>query len=126
MVMIRVVAGIVLCVGLAGAAVLARSGEADICRPGYARSERLPPERYYPIAEEAYRRAGVPWEARHAYRVDHIVPLCLGGSWDQDNLQIQTTEAAAAKDRLEVAACRAYCAGEVSLEAARARFHRER
>lgn len=87
-------------VGALGAAVIAGSHEeADICRPGYARSQRLPASAYYPIAEEAYRRAGIPWEERHTHILDHIVPLCLGGTWDQANLQIQTIEAAAAKDR---------------------------
>lgn len=97
---------------------------ATICAPGYARSQRLPPERYYPIAEEAYRRAGIPWSQRRGHILDHLVPLCLGGTWDQSNLQVQTIAAAAEKDRLEVATCKAYCAGEIDYGEAVRRFKR--
>ncbi|HEY3295646.1 MAG TPA: hypothetical protein VGL38_09410 [bacterium] len=50
---------------------------------------------------EAFRRAGVPWSQRHNYVVDHIVALENGGTNDISNLQIQTKEAAKAKDKLE-------------------------
>ncbi len=113
-------------VGALGAAVVAGSPEgADICRPGFARSQRLSASAYYPIAEEAYRRAGIPWPERHTHILDHIRPLCLGGTWEQSNLQIQTTLAAAAKDRIEVATCRAYCEGLISMDEARSRFRRD-
>lgn len=94
-------------------------GGPDVCRPGFARAQRLPPARYYPIAEEAYRRAGVPWSERRSHTLDHIVPLCLGGGWEQSNLQVQTKEDAALKDRVERYACRAYCKGEITTEDAR-------
>lgn len=94
-------------------------GGPDVCRPGFARAQRLPPARYYPIAEEAYRRSGVPWSERGSHTLDHIVPLCLGGGWEQSNLQVQTREEAALKDRVERYACRAYCKGEITMEDAR-------
>lgn len=97
---------------------------AAVCTPGYARAHRLAPEQYYPIAQEAYRRAGIPWAERSFYRLDHIVPLELGGSWDQSNLQIQTIAVAAAKDQRENEAHRLVCSGAVSLATARGWFKR--
>jgi hypothetical protein len=56
-----------------------------------------------------------------AYQLDHIVPLCLGGSPDDPhNLQLQPWAEATRKDRLEVQACRCVCAGVVPLAEARA------
>src|SRR5690242_2628051 len=92
---------------------LAAPGD-DICRPGYAREHRLPPAQYYPIAEAAFARAGIPWAERRGYRLDHILPLELGGGWEPGNLQIQTIADAAAKDQLENRAHRMVCAGAVS------------
>lgn len=84
-------------VGALGAAVIAGSPEgADMCRPGYARSMRLPASAYYPIAEEAYRRAGIPWSERHTHVLDHVVGTCS-----------------------------AYCAGEITLQEAVSRFRRD-
>ena len=94
----------------------------DICRPGYARSHRLPAADYYPIAQEAYRRAGIPWSERGAYTLDHITPLCLGGTWQASNLQIQPKAEAEIKDRLEWRACERVCGGTISLGEARAWF----
>lgn len=114
-----ILAGIAL-VGVVGAFWVPKTlGGPDVCRYGFARSQRLPAARYYPIAEEAYRRAGIPWSERKAHTLDHIVPLCLGGGWEQSNLQVQTKEDAALKDRVERYACRAYCAGELTMEDAR-------
>lgn len=47
---------------------------------------------------------------------------CLGGTWDQSNLQIQTIADAAEKDRLEWRACREVCNGKLSIGAARSWF----
>jgi hypothetical protein len=62
---------------------------------------------------------------RPGYERDHIIPLCLGGTDTRDNLQYQPTHEARAKDVRERHACEAYCRGDVSLDAARAQFHRE-
>ena len=110
-------AGIVL-VGAVAALWAPNMAGPDICRYGYARSQRLGPAAYYPIAQEAYRRAGIPWVAREGHILDHKKPLCLGGTWDQSNLQIQTIADAAAKDVVERRACRSYCAGEITMEQA--------
>lgn len=95
---------------------------ATICAPGYARAQRLPPARYYPIARTVFARDGIPWLERHGWILDHRVPLCLGGGWDMGNLQLQRPAEAAAKDRIEVRACREVCAGRLSLDAARRWF----
>ena len=55
------------------------------------------------------------------YVLDHIVPLCLGGSPnDPSNLQLQLWEESTRKDRVEVQACRCVCAGKVLLAEAQA------
>lgn len=95
----------------------------SICRPGYAREQRLAPDRYYPVAQEAYRLAGVAWADRHQHTLDHIVPLCLGGGWEQGNLQVQSIEDAKRKDKLERFACIEVCARRVPLAKAVAWFH---
>jgi hypothetical protein len=40
------------------------------------------------------------------YVIDHVVPLCAGGADAPSNMQWQTTEAAAIKDRFEWEDCR--------------------
>jgi hypothetical protein len=51
--------------------------------------------------KEVVRRAGIPWSQRHNYIVDHKVALENGGTNDISNLQLQTKEAAKAKDKQE-------------------------
>lgn len=41
------------------------------------------------------------------YIIDHVVPLCAGGADDPLNMQWQTVADAKAKDRIEMAECRA-------------------
>lgn len=50
-------------------------------------------------------RYGVPWAVRAHYEVDHLVPLCAGGSNAVQNLWPEPVEDAARKDRLENAVC---------------------
>src|SRR3954462_10488620 len=97
--------------GLLVAGVLAASwgqpAPADICVPGYAREHRMP------YAESAaIKREILP--AGHSvseYELDHIVPLCMGGSNDRSNLQLQPWDEAKRKDVDEWRLCRAVCAG---------------
>jgi hypothetical protein len=54
----------------------------------------------------AIKRSLIP--AGHSmseYELDHIVPLCMGGSNDRSNLQLQTWADAERKDKDEVALC---------------------
>jgi hypothetical protein len=78
---------------------------AEICSPGYARSHRL-----------VYRHG------RPGYEHDHIMPLCLGGSDTEANLQWQPLDEAKLKDVLEWYSCRQVCAGKLSLDEARGWF----
>lgn len=89
----------------------------EICRRGYAASERsygtpLERERYFAVL----RSYGVPARDGHLYELDHLVPLCLGGAdtaanlWPQPRAGVEWT--AAKKDDLERAECRRVCRGE--------------
>ena len=111
-------------IALPGAVIADDISRDRICAAGYARAQRLRPEQYYPLAQAAYQRAGIPWSERRGHVLDHIVPLCLGGNWAPDNLQIQTVADAARKDRLEIAACREVCAGRITVGEARSWFAR--
>lgn len=46
-----------------------------------------------------------PGHSASEYELDHIVPLCMGGSNDRSNLQLQTWADAMLKDKDEVALC---------------------
>ena len=50
------------------------------------------------------------------YERDHLVPLCLGGADNADNLQYQLWPEARRKDQIEAAICRAVCGGKMSLQ----------
>ena len=52
------------------------------------------------------------------YELDHCRPLCLGGSNDRSNLQLQPWPEARQKDEDEVAMCKAVSRGELSQQAA--------
>ena len=52
------------------------------------------------------------------YELDHCRPLCLGGSNDRSNLQLQPWPEARRKDDDEVAMCKAVSRGELSQQAA--------
>lgn len=52
------------------------------------------------------------------FELDHIIPLCLGGSNDRSNLQLQPWPEARIKDDDEIAACKAVSAGWMSRDEA--------
>jgi len=52
------------------------------------------------------------------FELDHCRPLCLGGSNDRNNLQLQPWPEARRKDGDEIAACQAVSGGELSQDAA--------
>jgi hypothetical protein len=91
----------------------------EICSPGFSRHHRMP----YAESAPLKRSMLPPGHSASEYELDHIVPLCLGGSNNSSNLQLQPWDRARAKDELEVKACRMVCAGEVSLDVARSWFH---
>ncbi len=50
------------------------------------------------------------------YQLDHIIPLCLGGSpTDPSNLQLEPWAEAYRKDRVEIQAMRCVCASKATL-----------
>jgi hypothetical protein len=58
------------------------------------------------------------------YEIDHLIPLCLGGSddfanlWPQPRRSIEVTWNAEAKDRLERLLCEMVCDGQLDLATA--------
>jgi len=85
-------------------------------------SERMPYANSHAIKLEmmAHQHPGEPLSA---YELDHIIPLCLGGSNDRSNLQIQPIDEARAKDDLEAQACHEVKTGRVPLATALTWFH---
>lgn len=95
----------------------------EVCVPHYSLHRRMPLAESERIKRQ-WMRTQHPGEFMGAYELDHIVPLCLGGSNSLDNLQLQPWPEAKEKDELEAKACRMVCAGEVSIEEARSWFKR--
>ena len=89
---------------------------------GHAKENRrpLPPA----WRDEILRRYGLPPGTHPDYEIDHLIPLCLGGSDDLSNLWAQPRRSigkewnAEAKDRLERRMCDLVCAGQIDIAAA--------
>jgi hypothetical protein len=106
---------------VAGVALLGAEtapGLAELCQYGYASSHRMPPE----DAAALKRKLLKPGQDARLFILDHIVPLCLGGSNAPANLQLQPLREAREKDIEEAVLCRAVCAGNITLDAARQRM----
>jgi hypothetical protein len=62
------------------------------------------------------------------YEIDHLIPLCLGGSddpsnlWPQPRRSIEGTWNAEAKDRLERLMCNLVCDGQIDIAIAQEAF----
>ena len=88
-----------------------------ICAPGYSYTVRPPWYLSAKLKLQLLKARGESWFDAPKYELDHIIPLCLGGSaTDPSNLQLQAWDEAYRKDRLEIQAMRCVCAGKVSLE----------
>jgi hypothetical protein len=91
----------------------------DICTPGYSRKVRAVPRS---LRNEAYRKYGITSPNPGDYQIDHLIPLCLGGSNSIRNLWPQSYRTspwnAHVKDRLERRLCNLVCAGKVDLKTA--------
>ncbi len=88
----------------------------DVCVPGYAHKVRDVP---WDEKREVFRRYGVPLAEHREYEVDHLIPLCLGGSNSIRNLwpQSRTTQPwnAYRKDKLEYHLWKLVCDGQADL-----------
>lgn len=74
--------------------------------------------------DEVQIRYGLPTGTHPDYEIDHLIPLCLGGADDPDNLwpqpkaTIEPTWNAERKDYLEQRLCQMVCDREIDLGAA--------
>ena len=77
-----------------------------------------------PAAESAAIKRSMlpPGERIGDYELDHIVPLCLCGSNDRANLQLQRWDEARRKDEWEIELCRAVDRGLMTREEATRRI----
>lgn len=86
-----------------------------ICHKGWAASVRPPEAETNKIKTVAMSAYGVPATLRNTARLDHLIPLELGGSNDESNLWIQDQNSSDSKDRVENDLHAAVCAGTVTL-----------
>jgi hypothetical protein len=102
---------------LTGGAASIRTRE-RIAACGHAKDNRgqMTRERH----DEVLKRYGLPPGTHPDYEIDHLIPLCLGGSddpsnlWPQPKRRIEATWNAEAKDRLEGKICKMVCAGQIN------------
>jgi len=91
----------------------------DICTPGYSKKVRNVPQS---VKEAVYREYGISAHPPHAFEIDHLIPLELGGSnslknlWPQSYLTLPWN--ARVKDRLEARLHALVCAGKLDLKVA--------
>jgi hypothetical protein len=99
-----------------------------VCAYGYARAHRNVP---YAERDRVYNEYGIPRGTRSAsprrgYRIDHLVPLELGGANDERNLWPQTFADSERKDRVESALHAAVCyEHRITLQQAQAAIARD-
>jgi hypothetical protein len=78
--------------------------------------------------DEILTRYGLPPGEHPDYEIDHLIPLCLGGSDDPSNLwaeprhSIEPKWNAEAKDRLERLLCDMVCSGQLDIGTAQQAF----
>ena len=95
---------------------VAQSDRNVVCRLGEARRERAVS---YRTRDRVYSAYGIPrGERKGRYRIDHLVPLELGGSNRPANLWPQTYADSKRKDRVESELHEAVCSGAMTLHAA--------
>lgn len=88
----------------------------QICTVGNAGRHRAV---NYKIRDRVYLSYGIPRGQRKGlYRIDHLIPLELGGSNRPSNLWPQPYSDSKLKDRVEAELHDAVCSGAMSLESA--------
>ena len=74
--------------------------------------------------DEVLLRYGLPAGPHPDYEIDHLIPLCLGGSddfsnlWPQPRRSVEPKWNAEAKDRLERLMCEMVCKGQLDISMA--------
>jgi hypothetical protein len=93
---------------------------------GHAKEHRGP--MFSARRDEVLRRYGMAPGTHPDYEIDHLIPLCLGGSddtsnlWPQPRRTIEETWNAEAKDRLERLMCNMACEGQIDIASAQQAF----
>jgi hypothetical protein len=86
-------------------------------------AETIPTPRMSYSESSAIKRSMIPpGHTMSEYELDHIIPLCLGGSNNSSNLQLQPWAEAKKKDELEILSCKMVRAGRLNIDAARSLF----
>jgi len=87
-----------------------------ICVPHWTATIRPPVEVTNAVKRRQFEAFGLPPELMGDFRLDHIIPLSLGGSAaDEKNLQLQDSQDSEHKDAVERCLSRAVCDGRLSL-----------
>lgn len=108
--------------GLTPGGVLERDAT-HVCVVGNARRHRAVS---YKIRDRVYLAYGIPRGHRKGlYRIDHLIPLELGGSNDMRNLWPQPYGDSKLKDRVEGELHQAVCSGAMPLDAAQRAIARD-
>jgi len=101
---------------------IASSNPAVVCQYGYAEAHRDVP---YSVRDRVYNEYGIPRGHRKGLRIDHLVPLEIGGANDVRNLWPQSLGDSKRKDEVEdalrVAVCVSHTLTLASAQAAIAR-----
>jgi hypothetical protein len=98
------------------------AGAAQVCAYGYTRPQRALDT--YAVRDRIYNAYGLRRGHRAGYKIDHLVPLELGGITVDANLWPQTDADAARKDLDENRLRADVCSGRMTIDAARAEILR--
>jgi hypothetical protein len=97
-------------------AVTQETIDQTICVKGWTKTVRPPVSYTGPLKHRMMVESGVPPEGEPSIKLDHKIPLTLGGSPESiQNLILQPDDEAKDKDRVEVCLARTVCAGKITL-----------